>query len=195
MPKSRKEKIASYEERIAQLENQRKQEIQKMKAEERKARTRRLCSRHGLLEKFMPDLATITDEQFEEFIKRGINTSYGQKILAEIVAKGTSQAENSNTAKTASQQAENGTSKPQTRAEQSSEQTTAKTSGTTPQTVTAHNGKSDTTAAQSNGTTSTKTAETPPQANGNHSNKPTQPQQRNTAADHAKATGGTMVTG
>ena len=35
MAKSRKEKIASYDERIAQLENQRKQEIQKMKAEEK----------------------------------------------------------------------------------------------------------------------------------------------------------------
>ena len=85
MAKSRKERIASYEERIAQLENQRKQEIQKMKTEERKARTKRLCSRHGLLEKFMPDLATITDEQFEEFIKRGINTSYGQRSCPKFI--------------------------------------------------------------------------------------------------------------
>ena len=41
--------------------------------------------RHGLLEKFMPDLANITDEQYETFIRKGINTTYGQKILAEIV--------------------------------------------------------------------------------------------------------------
>ena len=195
MAKTRKEKIASYEERIAQLENQRKQEIQKMKAEERKARTRRLCSRHGLLEKFMPDLATITDEQFEEFIKRGINTSYGQKILAEIVAKGTSQTENSDTAKTSSQQTENGTAKTPTGAGQSSEQATAKPTGATSQTDTAHNGKPDTTAAQPNGTTSMKNAEKPPHAIGNHSNKPTQSPQRNTAADHAKAGDGTMVSG
>ena len=86
MSKSRVEKIASYEERIAQLVNQKKQETQKLKAEERKERTKRLCRRHGLLEKFMPDLAAITDEQYEAFIKKGINTSYGQKILAEIVS-------------------------------------------------------------------------------------------------------------
>ena len=57
------------------------------KEDDRKERTKRLCKRHGLLEKYMPDLITITDEQFEMFIKRGINTSYGQKTLAEIISK------------------------------------------------------------------------------------------------------------
>ena len=85
MPKTTAEKIATKREQIQQLQNQEKQLIQKQKAEERKARTRRFCSRHGLLEKVMPDLAAITDEQFETFIRKGINTSYGQKILAEIV--------------------------------------------------------------------------------------------------------------
>ena len=85
MPKTTAEKIATKREQIQQLQNQEKQLLQKQKKEERTARTRRFCSRHGLLEKFMPDLATITDEQYETFIRKGINTSYGQKILAEIV--------------------------------------------------------------------------------------------------------------
>ena len=85
MPKTTSEKIATKREQIQQLQNEEKQLLQKQRAEERNARTRRFCSRHGLLEKFMPDLATITDEQFETFIRKGINTSYGQKILAEIV--------------------------------------------------------------------------------------------------------------
>jgi len=87
MSKTRQEKIDNLIEKIAQLENQRKQEQQKQKTEERNARTKRLCKRHGLLEKYMPDLVVITDEQFETFIKKGINTSYGQKILGEIIAK------------------------------------------------------------------------------------------------------------
>ena len=33
----------------------------------------------------MPDLAAITDEQYETFIRKAINTNHGQKILAEIV--------------------------------------------------------------------------------------------------------------
>jgi len=85
MPKTTAEKIATKREQIQQLQNEEKQLIQKQKEQDRKDRTKRLCQRHGLLEKFMPDLATITDEQFETFIRKGINTSYGQKILAEIV--------------------------------------------------------------------------------------------------------------
>lgn len=87
MAKTKTERIASIEEQIAQLENQKKQLVQKQKDDDRKERTKRLCKRHGLLEKYMPDLITITDEQFEMFIKRGINTSYGQKTLAEIIVK------------------------------------------------------------------------------------------------------------
>ena len=41
---------------------------------------------HGLLEKFMPTFAVVTDEQYETFIRKGINTSYGQKLLAEIAS-------------------------------------------------------------------------------------------------------------
>ena len=156
MAKSRKEKIASYDERIAQLENQRKQEIQKMKAEERKARTKRLCSRHGLLEKIMPDLIAITDEQFEEFIKRGINTSYGQKLLAEIMAK----------------EAESGTSNAPIGAGQSNEPTTAKPAETAAQSPPVTNTKPETTAAQLNGTNGARTAESAAQPNAKQNGKP-----------------------
>ena len=87
MPKTTAEKIALKRKQIKQFQNEEKQLIQKQKKEERAARTRRLCSRHGLLEKFMPELATITDEQFEVFIKTGIDTTYGRNKLAEIKAK------------------------------------------------------------------------------------------------------------
>ena len=87
MSKTKQARISNIEEQIKQLLAQKKQLIQKQKVEERAARTKRLCSRHGLLEKYMPELINITDEQFEMFIKRGINTSYGQKTLADIIAK------------------------------------------------------------------------------------------------------------
>ena len=84
--KTAAEKIAAKDERIQQLMNEKKRLIQQEKVKERKERNHRLYRRHGLLEMYMPDLIAITDEQFEMFIKRGINTSYGQKILAEITA-------------------------------------------------------------------------------------------------------------
>jgi hypothetical protein len=85
--KSYEEKIAVRDEKIQQLMNEKKQIIQRHKAQERKERTNRLCRRHGLLEKFMPDIITISDEQFELFIKTGIDTQYGRTRLAEIAAK------------------------------------------------------------------------------------------------------------
>jgi len=86
--KTYEEKIASTDEKIQQLINQKKQIIQQQKATERKERNSRLCRRHGLLEKYMPALISITDEQFEAFIRQGINTSYGRDILAKIAASG-----------------------------------------------------------------------------------------------------------
>ena len=87
MRKTKTEKITGIDEQILNLQKQKKELIQKQKEDDRKARTSRLCSRHGKLEKCMPELITITDEQFEQFIKRGINTSYGQKVLSEIIGK------------------------------------------------------------------------------------------------------------
>jgi len=85
--KTYEEQMANADAKIQQLMNRKKQLRQKHNAEERKERTSRLCRRHGLLEKYMPDLITLTDEQFENFIRRGINTSYGQKILGEIISQ------------------------------------------------------------------------------------------------------------
>jgi len=100
MAKTTAEKIANKDVRILQLQNEKKQLLQKQKASERKERNSRLCRRHGLLEKYLPDLITITDEQFEMFIKRAIATSYGRDALAEIVTttEGTAKPQTTQTA-------------------------------------------------------------------------------------------------
>jgi len=82
------ERMALKDEKIQELMRERKELRQKHNAAERKARNRRLYRRHGLLEKFMPDLITLSDDQFELFIKTGINTKYGRQRLAEIIAEG-----------------------------------------------------------------------------------------------------------
>jgi len=86
--KTAEEKVALKDARILQLQNEKKKIIQQAKAKERKERNNRLYRRHGLLEKFMPELITITDEQYEVFIKTGIDTNYGRKRLGEIIAEG-----------------------------------------------------------------------------------------------------------
>jgi len=87
MPKTRLEKIASYDEQIAQIRNLQKQERQKHNKEERAARTRRLCSRHGLLEKMLPEIITVTDEQYQAFLEKAVTNNYGRDILGKIIAQ------------------------------------------------------------------------------------------------------------
>ena len=87
MAKISNDKISKIEQQIEQLNNRKKQEIQKMKADERKARTRRLCQRHGLLESIMPELISITDDQFKAFLEKAVCNTYGRDILRKILAQ------------------------------------------------------------------------------------------------------------
>jgi len=84
MAKNRMERIEKIRIEMEQLKQQEKELLKKHKEDERKVRTKRLCTRHGMLEKHMPDLITLTDEQFETFVTRAINTSYGRDILTKI---------------------------------------------------------------------------------------------------------------
>ena len=85
--KTAEEKVAIKDAKILQLQNEKKKILQQAKTKERKARDNRLYRRHGLLEKYMPDLITMSDHQFEMFIKRGINTKYGNDIHNDILSK------------------------------------------------------------------------------------------------------------
>jgi len=85
MSKTKIEKINGLTEKIQKLENKKSQLVKEQNEQVRKDRTKRFCKRHGLLEKYMPSLIDITDEQFESFIIRAIDTSYGRNILAQII--------------------------------------------------------------------------------------------------------------
>jgi len=87
--KSTADKIEEAKVKITQYENRMKQLIQKQKAEERKARTKRLCKRAGLMESMLPDTISLTDEQFKIFLGKTAANDYGRKTLAAIIARNT----------------------------------------------------------------------------------------------------------
>jgi hypothetical protein len=87
MTKTRLEKIADYDVQIEQIKNRQKQLRQQHIAQERKDRTRRLCSRHGLLEKMLPEIITITDEQYHAFLEKAVTNDYGRDILNKIITQ------------------------------------------------------------------------------------------------------------
>jgi hypothetical protein len=87
MAKTRTEKIANYDEQIAKLQDQRREEIQKRQQEERKAKENRYKKRHKLLEDALPETINMTDEQYNTFISRAIANDTVRKIIANILTQ------------------------------------------------------------------------------------------------------------
>ena len=79
--KTRLEKIADYEEQIAQIRNKQKQERQKLNKAERSARTRRLCERMGLIESMLPETIPLTADNFKIYLEKTITTEQSRRIL------------------------------------------------------------------------------------------------------------------
>ena len=82
------QQIETAQERIRQEQNRLKQLQGKQKEYERKARSHRLCKRHGILESMLPDLISITDEQYHTFLERAVANDYGRSVLAKIIVQG-----------------------------------------------------------------------------------------------------------
>jgi hypothetical protein len=70
MSKSTIEKRTKIEEDIKRLENQRKQLLKKERAEAEKAKKIRLQNQGAVIEKLMPHLATLSDSEFENYVRK-----------------------------------------------------------------------------------------------------------------------------
>ncbi len=79
-----KDRIASIEQEMLQLQNRKKEYLQKEKAAERKARNHRICKRGAYLECVLPTIKVFSDEQFEAFIKRTLLTVFATRELGKI---------------------------------------------------------------------------------------------------------------
>ena len=79
------QQIESAQEKKLQNENRLKQLIQKQNEQNRKERNHRLCKRMGMLEEMLPETITLTDEQFQQFLKRTTANDFGRGELAKIV--------------------------------------------------------------------------------------------------------------
>ncbi len=79
--KNTTKKIEDLKGKIQQLENQKKQLLQKQKANERKARTKRLIERGAILESLISSAANLTNDQIKSFLEKTVTTDYARKIL------------------------------------------------------------------------------------------------------------------
>jgi hypothetical protein len=92
MPRSKltiAEQIANAKEDIKQGENRLKLLNQRQKEQERKARNHRLCSRGGYLESKLPEVITLTDEQYYSFLEKTLFTEHSRRILNGLTEQNT----------------------------------------------------------------------------------------------------------
>ena len=88
MAKTTTEKIESIQTQIQQLENERKRLLQQRKADERKARTKRLIERGAILESFILGAENFSNEQIKAFLEKTLRTDYAHKILERMRTAG-----------------------------------------------------------------------------------------------------------
>jgi len=100
--KTLNEQIAAAREEMAQKEARVKELLQRQKEENRKARTHRLCKRGGQVEKLLPGLAELTEEQFEIFVQKTLLTGFAEKILKGFTSAETADSTAAKTAASAS---------------------------------------------------------------------------------------------
>jgi chromosome segregation ATPase len=85
--KTRNDQIAAIELEMGQLEAQKKKLLAEQKEADQKARTNRLCKRHGLFESMLPDAITLTEDNFKAFLQKTVANDYWRKMLASLLAE------------------------------------------------------------------------------------------------------------
>jgi hypothetical protein len=81
------EKISNDEAEIQQLLNRIKGNKQKLKAQQSKERTHRICQRGGYIEKILPDTIPLTAENFQRLIDEALCTNFARNKLTELLAE------------------------------------------------------------------------------------------------------------
>ncbi len=86
MAKNKLDRIAELNDEIAQIKKRQTVLRQQHNKQERKARNHRLCQRGGQVEKLLPGLITLTDEQFNVFVEKTLLTPFSKRVLAELTS-------------------------------------------------------------------------------------------------------------
>ena len=80
---NKNERIIKIENRLEQLQNQKKKLIQEQKKADRTARTRRLIERGAVLESLIDGADLLTTDQITHILKCTVGSSFGDKIIAQ----------------------------------------------------------------------------------------------------------------
>lgn len=81
-----KEKIESTEAEIRQLKNRKKEYNRKMRQQQSRERTHRICQRGGYIEKVLAETIELSDDNFRKFIDETLLTGFAKNKLDKLIA-------------------------------------------------------------------------------------------------------------
>ena len=87
MSKTTIERIDTLQEKIQQLENEKKRLLNAQKEADRKARTKRLIERGAILESLVPGADKFTNDQIKAFLEKTVQSDFAKRILDGITAQ------------------------------------------------------------------------------------------------------------
>ena len=87
MSKTNIERIETLQEKIQQLENERKRLLNVQKEADRKARTRRLIERGAILESLISDADSFSNDQIKAFLEKTVQSDFAKRILDGLTAQ------------------------------------------------------------------------------------------------------------
>jgi len=86
--KTTTQRIESLQEKIQQLENEKKRLLNVQKAADRKVRTKRLIERGAILESLIDHADTLTNEQIKSFLIKTVQNDFAKRILDGVTKQG-----------------------------------------------------------------------------------------------------------
>ena len=91
--KTLEQKIDSTLDKIKELQKEHEKLVAEHSAKEERERTHRLCKRGGYIEKYLPEMKTLTDNQFYTYFEKVMQTDESRLILMELAAENAPPAE------------------------------------------------------------------------------------------------------
>jgi len=85
--KTTAERIVEQKAKMEQYSNEMKRLVNLQKAEERKKRNHRICTRGAHMESLLPDTIGLSDARFFAFLEKTVANDFGRRSLAAFVAE------------------------------------------------------------------------------------------------------------
>ena len=82
------ERLEARREEKRQLEAKIQELLQEQRTHKKKERNHRIFKRGGYIEKYIPEIVSLSDEQFYTFVEKCLQSNFAKRTLSDLMASG-----------------------------------------------------------------------------------------------------------